>query len=73
MTTVIFISTVASFVAAKGLGGGEVNAADTKCICMCLETKAIPEHEEKKYTSEFKYLGKAPKHQILSMKEVRRN
>jgi hypothetical protein len=29
---------------------------------MCLKTQEIPQHEEKKYKSKFKYLGKAPKH-----------
>lgn len=39
-----------------------MTAADSKYLCMCLKTQEIPQHEEKKYKSKFKYLGKAPKH-----------
>jgi hypothetical protein len=30
---------------------------------MWLKTKKTPQHEEKKYKSNFKYLGEAPTHQ----------
>lgn len=42
-------------------------------VYTCLKTQEIPQHEEEKYKSKFKYLGKAPKHQTVRHEGSKKN